>query len=56
MKYQDMPYERVDFDRVDLSNLNRQQYFTFQLGRYKAEALAAEAFRTFLLAYARGEE
>ena len=30
----------IDFDRVDLSNLNRQQYFVSQLGRYKTEALA----------------
>ena len=29
----------VDFDRVDLTNLNRQQYFIDQLGRYKTEAL-----------------
>ena len=30
----------IDFDRVDLTNLNRQQYFVSQLGRYKTEALA----------------
>ena len=29
----------IDFDRVDMSNLNRQQYFVEQLGRLKAEAL-----------------
>lgn len=29
----------VDFDRVDISNLNRQQYFMEQLGKYKTEAL-----------------
>ena len=29
----------IDFDRVDLSNLHRQQYFTAQLGRPKTEAL-----------------
>lgn len=29
----------IDFDRVDLSNLNRQQYFVHQLGFYKTEAL-----------------
>ena len=29
----------IDFDRVDISNLNRQQYFTDQLGVYKTEAL-----------------
>ena len=29
----------IDFDRVDISNLNRQQYFPDQLGVYKTEAL-----------------
>ncbi|MBQ8967840.1 sulfur carrier protein ThiS adenylyltransferase ThiF [Ruminococcus sp.] len=29
----------IDFDNVDISNLNRQQYFPDQLGRPKAEAL-----------------
>ena len=29
----------IDFDRVDVSNLNRQQYFVEQLGRLKTEAL-----------------
>lgn len=29
----------VDFDMVDLSNLNRQQYGVSDLGRYKTEAL-----------------
>ncbi|HAG14622.1 MAG TPA: sulfur carrier protein ThiS adenylyltransferase ThiF [Ruminococcus sp.] len=29
-----------DFDRVDLSNLNRQQYFPDQLGQYKTDALS----------------
>lgn len=29
----------IDFDRVDISNLNRQQYFPEQLGQYKADAL-----------------
>lgn len=29
----------VDFDRVDISNLNRQQYDTGDLGRLKTEAL-----------------
>ena len=29
----------IDFDRVDISNLNRQQYFPGQLGQYKADAL-----------------
>lgn len=30
----------LDFDRVDLSNLNRQQYKASQLGRRKTEAMA----------------
>lgn len=30
----------IDFDKVDLTNLNRQQYLADQLGRYKTEALA----------------
>ncbi len=30
----------VDFDRVELSNLNRQFYFHDQIGRFKVEALA----------------
>lgn len=30
----------IDFDRVDLSNLHRQQYKANQIGRYKTEALA----------------
>ncbi|MGN8897800.1 sulfur carrier protein ThiS adenylyltransferase ThiF [Flavonifractor sp. HCP28S3_F3] len=30
----------IDFDKVDLTNLNRQQYMADQLGRYKTEALA----------------
>ena len=29
----------IDFDRVDVSNLNRQQYFPEQLGQFKTEAL-----------------
>ena len=29
----------LDFDRVDISNLNRQQYFVRQLGQFKTEAL-----------------
>lgn len=29
----------LDFDRVDLTNLNRQQYFLNQVGKYKTEAL-----------------
>lgn len=31
----------VDFDRVDPTNLNRQQYFLKDLGRFKTEALKA---------------
>lgn len=30
----------VDFDRLEPTNLNRQFYFTDQLGQYKADALA----------------
>ena len=30
----------IDFDRVDISNLHRQQYKASQVGRYKAEALS----------------
>ncbi len=30
----------IDFDRVDITNLNRQQYFVRQLGINKTEALA----------------
>ena len=29
----------MDFDRVDISNLNRQQYFPEQLGKLKSDAL-----------------
>ena len=29
----------IDFDRVDLTNLHRQQYKTSQIGKYKTEAL-----------------
>lgn len=29
----------IDFDRVDISNINRQQYFLEQLGQYKTDAL-----------------
>ena len=31
----------VDFDRVDITNLHRQQYKADQIGEYKTEALAA---------------
>ncbi len=30
----------IDFDRVELSNLHRQQYKVSQIGRYKTEAMA----------------
>lgn len=30
----------IDFDKVDLSNLHRQQYKPSQIGKYKTEALA----------------
>lgn len=30
----------IDFDRVDITNLHRQQYKAFQIGTYKTEALA----------------
>lgn len=30
----------IDFDRVELTNLHRQQYKATQIGRYKTEALA----------------
>ena len=32
----------IDFDRVDLANLNRQQYLVSQIGMYKTEALQAQ--------------
>lgn len=32
----------IDFDRVDLSNLNRQQYFMRHVGMYKTDALKEE--------------
>lgn len=35
----------IDFDRVDFSNLHRQQYFSNQLGQYKTEALASNLLR-----------
>lgn len=31
----------IDFDRVDISNLHRQQYKASQIGMYKTEALSA---------------
>lgn len=35
----------IDFDRVDISNLNRQQYFYDQLGEFKTNALADTLLR-----------
>lgn len=35
----------IDFDRVDFSNLHRQQYFAEQVGQYKTEALACNLKR-----------
>ncbi len=35
----------IDFDKVDLSNLNRQQYAVSQLGMYKTEALKDTLYR-----------
>lgn len=35
----------IDFDRVDLSNLNRQQYAVCDIGREKPEALKDELLR-----------
>lgn len=32
----------IDFDRVDITNLNRQQYFIRHIGLYKTEALKQE--------------
>lgn len=32
----------IDFDRVDITNLNRQQYFIRHIGMYKTDALKAE--------------
>ena len=29
----------IDFDKVDVSNINRQQYFADQIGQYKTDAL-----------------
>lgn len=29
----------IDFDKVEITNLNRQQYFVHQIGQYKTEAL-----------------
>lgn len=35
----------IDFDKVDISNLNRQQYFADQLGEFKTKALADTLLR-----------
>lgn len=34
-----------DFDRVEMSNLNRQYYFSDQIGEYKVEALRANMLK-----------
>ncbi len=34
----------IDYDRVDLTNLHRQQYKANQIGRFKTEALAENLF------------
>ena len=36
----------VDFDKVDITNLNRQQYFMRHLGMYKTDALKEELLET----------
>ncbi len=35
----------MDFDRVDISNLNRQQYFAEQIGLYKTDAMTINLHR-----------
>lgn len=35
----------IDFDKVDLTNLNRQQYFLEHVGMYKTDALRSELLR-----------
>lgn len=35
----------IDFDRVDLTNLNRQQYFLEHVGMFKTDALKAQLLR-----------
>lgn len=35
----------IDFDRVDLTNLNRQQYFLEHVGMYKTDALKTQLLR-----------
>lgn len=35
----------IDFDKVDISNLNRQQYFADQIGEFKTKALADTLMR-----------
>ena len=32
----------IDFDKVDISNLNRQHYFISHLNKYKTQALAEQ--------------
>ena len=45
----------IDFDRVDISNLNRQQYFPEQLGQYKSDALYDTLSRIAPYCEIRGE-
>ena len=35
----------IDFDRVDLTNLNRQQYFLEHVGMYKTDALRSQLLK-----------
>lgn len=35
----------IDFDRVDITNLNRQQYFIHQIGMYKTDAIKENLHR-----------
>lgn len=35
----------IDFDRVDLTNLHRQQYYVSQIGMFKTEAIAANLYQ-----------
>ena len=34
----------IDFDVVDITNLNRQQYFMEHIGMYKTDALESHCF------------
>ncbi len=39
----------IDFDKVDVTNLHRQQYKASQIGRYKTEALSENLKRNCTL-------